>query len=641
MPGDIHRGLVLEDANSPLEAIKVQDREIRIVTPQPHYIPGYTGHVPGYTYKLGDTYGSLTHKILLDPTTTHSEKLVLSDRTVTDFEVTRPTKDVIDLVDGRKQTRDAKYAHPMVPAYAGFVPMLRGKSGMTYTVAAEEGVAEFEKNQMKKREAEQQLERIVGIQSGKWEPTVEESQLVKTEFTLPLLEVRPEASGVLRNITVSEPKPSGTGDSTSPYFMEVLNPQKNFIPGYTGHIPFGQSKYGKGYTPYTNSALCDFTTNYRRRLSTEWAPVSVIRRDPPLLIQPTEIYHKHVGMLPDYGGHVPGSKFRVGKTFGTRKTSTRYLINGEPSGHLLSADRSRGAAGVSQWRRAAARIRSGGPSPPLSGETRQFQLCVERLVTSCVRDSRLPAPPRDRYRSPVPVDPSSFTGYELRWMVPSTAAHHKSIIQIYIDWGNHYLEKARSRKMLTDLQTDLVDGLLLADLIEAVTNHKVPDVHRKPKTAAMMFLESNNGVVDGLMWEMKLLFQVMLARFGAIGGSKIFVDWTSCPHVRWKSAFRPNGVESSVRDRCFITWSRDGKKVDIRLLCPDENVTFGRNSSRARQRPDTRSAQSLQLETAVEMCRADDIGNPFQGTMSTSSSHLWAGRVSAGVYSFHVLDERS
>ncbi|KAK9498648.1 hypothetical protein O3M35_003234 [Rhynocoris fuscipes] len=57
---------------------------------------------------------------------------------------------------------------------------------------------------------------------------------------------------------------------------------------------------------------------------------------------------------------------------------------------------------------------------------------------------------------------------------------------IYTDWGNHYLEKARSKKFIQDLQTDLTDGVLLADLIEAVTNQKVPDVQRKPKTAGQM-----------------------------------------------------------------------------------------------------------------------------------------------------------
>ncbi|XP_066902142.1 protein sickie isoform X3 [Halyomorpha halys] len=63
---------------------------------------------------------------------------------------------------------------------------------------------------------------------------------------------------------------------------------------------------------------------------------------------------------------------------------------------------------------------------------------------------------------------------------------HKSIVQIYTDWGNHYLEKARSKRLISDLQADLVDGVLLADLIEAVTNQKVPDVQRKPKTASQM-----------------------------------------------------------------------------------------------------------------------------------------------------------
>ncbi|GBP79956.1 Probable elongator complex protein 3 [Eumeta japonica] len=33
--------------------------------------------------------------------------------------------------------------------------------------------------------------------------------------------------------------------------------------------------------------------------------------DPPLSIHPTEIYHKHIGMLPNYAGHVPGEKYRL------------------------------------------------------------------------------------------------------------------------------------------------------------------------------------------------------------------------------------------------------------------------------------------------------------------------------------------
>lgn len=80
--------------------------------------------------------------------------------------------------------------------------------------------------------------------------------------------------------------------------------------GFTGPVPFGYSSFGQTNKAMTNSALCDFTTNYRKRLSTEWAPVTISRPDPPLLIQPSEIYHRHLGQLPNYAGHIPGAIFR-------------------------------------------------------------------------------------------------------------------------------------------------------------------------------------------------------------------------------------------------------------------------------------------------------------------------------------------
>lgn len=80
--------------------------------------------------------------------------------------------------------------------------------------------------------------------------------------------------------------------------------------GFTGHVPFGYASLGKTNQQMTNSALCDFTSSYRKRLSNEWAPVQIDRPEPPLLIQPAEIYHRHVGQLPNYGGHIPGAIFR-------------------------------------------------------------------------------------------------------------------------------------------------------------------------------------------------------------------------------------------------------------------------------------------------------------------------------------------
>ncbi|KAL0112466.1 hypothetical protein PUN28_012057 [Cardiocondyla obscurior] len=59
-------------------------------------------------------------------------------------------------------------------------------------------------------------------------------------------------------------------------------------------------------------------------------------------------------------------------------------------------------------------------------------------------------------------------------------------IKIYTDWANYYLERGGCKKRVTDLQADLCDGVLLADLVEAVTNQKVIDVNRKPKSAQQM-----------------------------------------------------------------------------------------------------------------------------------------------------------
>ncbi|KAI5632029.1 hypothetical protein NE865_15264 [Phthorimaea operculella] len=51
--------------------------------------------------------------------------------------------------------------------------------------------------------------------------------------------------------------------------------------------------------------------------------------DPPLSINPTEIYHKHVGMLPNYAGHVPGHMFRFGMTYGNDTRDAKRWLRGD------------------------------------------------------------------------------------------------------------------------------------------------------------------------------------------------------------------------------------------------------------------------------------------------------------------------
>lgn len=61
-----------------------------------------------------------------------------------------------------------------------------------------------------------------------------------------------------------------------------------------------------------------------------------------------------------------------------------------------------------------------------------------------------------------------------------------SFFQIYTDWANYYLERAKSKRKVSDLSADCRDGLLLAEVIEAVTTFKVPDLVKKPKTPQHM-----------------------------------------------------------------------------------------------------------------------------------------------------------
>ncbi|XP_065172664.1 CIMIP2 protein CG18335-like [Atheta coriaria] len=298
-----------------------------ISSPNPHFIPGYTGHCPEYKYRVGNSYGSTTHKLLLDPSVGHSEKLILSDRNVDDYQVVRPAQRDIDIVNSRIKHGGEIYQHPTIPGYEGFVPRLNGLFGQRYTVQATEALSQFQELQQADAKALNQLMRQGALQDKKWDPRdLDDRELTTSEFTLPLLEVRPECAAVQRNLPIEEPPITPPMHSHSPYFMENTQAEKYLKQGFSGHLPFGYSSFGKANQALTNGALCDFTSNYRKRLSTEWAPVSVSRPDPPLAIISHHVYQRHVGLLPNYGGHVPGEKFRFGNTFGNdTRDAKRWL----------------------------------------------------------------------------------------------------------------------------------------------------------------------------------------------------------------------------------------------------------------------------------------------------------------------------
>lgn len=55
-----------------------------------------------------------------------------------------------------------------------------------------------------------------------------------------------------------------------------------------------------------------------------------------------------------------------------------------------------------------------------------------------------------------------------------------------MEWANHYLERGHYKRCVQDLQNDVRDGVLLADVIEAVIGVKIPNIIRKPQNAEEM-----------------------------------------------------------------------------------------------------------------------------------------------------------
>ncbi|KAM9409588.1 LOW QUALITY PROTEIN: neuron navigator 2 [Pholidichthys leucotaenia] len=58
--------------------------------------------------------------------------------------------------------------------------------------------------------------------------------------------------------------------------------------------------------------------------------------------------------------------------------------------------------------------------------------------------------------------------------------------QIYTDWANHYLAKSGHKRLIKDLQTDVTDGVLLAEIIQVVANEKIGDINGCPKSRSQM-----------------------------------------------------------------------------------------------------------------------------------------------------------
>ncbi|XP_009983614.1 PREDICTED: neuron navigator 3-like, partial [Tauraco erythrolophus] len=59
-------------------------------------------------------------------------------------------------------------------------------------------------------------------------------------------------------------------------------------------------------------------------------------------------------------------------------------------------------------------------------------------------------------------------------------------VEIYTDWANHYLAKSGHKRLIKDLQQDIADGVLLAEIIQIIANEKVEDINGCPRSQSQM-----------------------------------------------------------------------------------------------------------------------------------------------------------
>lgn len=276
--------------------------ESSLETRKPYHIPGYCGYCPQFKYKINDTFGKSTHDLLTAPGISRSERPVLvplEGRKEADRE-----KRKLSLIESRGENLgDQKYGMQMVPGYTGYVPKGQHYYGERYACFSRNAIAHMECAQQQYENKQQNLRNTIQNQ---YRDGNEGSSGIK----VPL---RP----IIEKTKMYFPK--GKQHSLSPYTYGNDDPRKYMMSGYTGFVPCSRGLIGMGYPKYTNKALCNFTNRIIETKTNAKLPI-VIKRPTQPVENTKPIYYKDSGMVPHYTGHIPGEKFRYGRTFGFSTT---------------------------------------------------------------------------------------------------------------------------------------------------------------------------------------------------------------------------------------------------------------------------------------------------------------------------------
>ncbi|XP_075864950.1 ciliary microtubule inner protein 2B isoform X2 [Microcebus murinus] len=247
-----------------------------------HYIPGYTGHCPLLRFSMGQTYGQVTGQLLRGP-----PGLAWPPAHRTLLPPIRPPRSP-EVPKGSLRLRRGheRLSSCMIPGYTGFIPRAQFIFAKNCSQVWAEALNDF--TQLHGGQGSQELPK-----EAKGEKDLENDQESKPELELEL-ELEKEA-------------PLEEADQVFPYSMDDGNPQKFFMSGFTGYVPRARFLFGSSFPVLTNQALREFGHKDSQ---------GGAQKDPKHLPPLPRIYPQKLGLLPNYGGYVPGYKFQFGHTFG-------------------------------------------------------------------------------------------------------------------------------------------------------------------------------------------------------------------------------------------------------------------------------------------------------------------------------------
>nr|KAF6433354.1 family with sequence similarity 166 member B [Molossus molossus] len=246
----------------------------------PHYIPGYTGHCPLLRFSMGQTYGQMTGQLLRGApglAWPPVRRILLPPiRPPRSPEIPRGS---LPVRRGHKRLSSS-----MIPGYTGFVPQAQFIFAKNCSQVWTEALNNF--TQWHGEQGSQKLPKEV-----KGEDLEKDHQEPKPE---------PE-------LEAEEPELGQEVGQASPYSMDDRDPHKFFMSGFTGYVPRARFLFGSSFPVLTNRALQEFGQMYSQGKAQKG-----LDHLPPL----SRTYPQNLGLLPNYGGYVPGYKFQFGHTYG-------------------------------------------------------------------------------------------------------------------------------------------------------------------------------------------------------------------------------------------------------------------------------------------------------------------------------------